>query len=390
MIVPSPESFVADLPTACVAVHGQGAEAVATFQAWQAMHAMARTLMLIDMARPLVAATAIAQAEAIADWLTTQPGEVLTDIMTSVDYAAWLCRAEEAGSAGALEHGLLALPLIMVTYLGRVDAGRDWRAVLPGDEEIRPLGFGLALDGQGPVDIRIDDGEARFESAGSLTFRPRTVLPLGIELYPTASVSELCRLHKVPEGGYRDADPEVAEKGVLGALALLSEIWPESLLDLTAFVRGISAIETGTGSIFSASSASIPGAILVTIRAETMPEIVAECLIHEMSHVKLDALWAVHPLLDNGPEAVYRHPWRSDDRPMRGVLLGAHAFLNVGEMARRGCDSPHRDRFAGYFARLKDEVGVAMATLAAHADFTPAGQAVHADMVRTFDAWFKP
>lgn len=390
MIVPSPESFVADLPVSCVAVHGQGADAVATFQAWQAMHAMARTLMLIDLAKPVVAATAIAQAEAIAAWLTAQPGDVLIDIMTSVDYAAWLCRAEEAGSASALEHGLLALPLVMVTSLGRIDPAREWQAVLPGDEEVRPLGFGLALDGEGAVSIHAGAAEPRFESAGGMTFRPRTFLPLGIELYPTDSVRELCRLHKVPDGGYRDADPGVAENGLLGALSLLSEIWPESLLDLAAFVRGIAAIETGTGSIFSASSASIPGAILVTIRAETMPEIVAECLVHEMSHVKLDALWAVHPLLDNGPEAIYRHPWRSDDRPMRGVLLGAHAFLNVGEMARRGCEGPHRERFAGYFARLKDEVGAAMATLEAHARFTPAGQAVHADMVRTFDAWFRP
>ena len=390
MIVPPPESFVSDLPTPCVAVHGRGAQAVATFQAWQAMHAMARTLMLIDTARPLVAATAIAQAEAIAGWLAAQPEDVLTDIMTSVDYAAWLCRAEEAGSTGALERGLMALPLVMVTHLGGIDGERHWQAVLPADEEVRPLGFAEALDGAGTVGIRIDAEGPRFEAHGDLIFRSRTRLPLGIELYPTSSVRELCRLHKVPEGGYRDADPAVAGNGLLGALSLLSEVWPDSLLDLAAFVRGVAAIETGTGSIFSASSASIPGAILVTIRAETMPEIVAECLIHEMSHVKLDALWAVHPLLDNGLEAIYRHPWRSDDRPMRGVLLGAHAFLNVGEMARRGSEGPHRERFAGYFARLKDEVGAAMSTLEAHARFTPAGQAVHAEMVRTFDVWFRP
>ncbi|WP_443749958.1 aKG-HExxH-type peptide beta-hydroxylase [Asticcacaulis solisilvae] len=389
MIVPPAESFVADLPTSCVAVHGQGEAAVATFRAWQAMHAMARTLMLIDMARPLVTAAAIAQAEAIADWLSAQPGEMVTDIMTSVDYAAWLCRTEEAGSVGALERGLLALPLVMVTHLGGIDAGRDWQAVLPGDEEVRPLGFAEALDGEGAVSIRIGAEGPRFEGSGMM-FRPRTFLPLDIELYPTASVRELCRLHKVPDGGYRDTDPAGAAHGLLGALSLLADVWPDSLLDLAAFVKGIAAIETGTGSIFSASSASIPGAILVTIRAETMPEIVAECLVHEMSHVKLDALWAVHPLLDNGPEAIYRHPWRSDDRPMRGVLLGAHAFLNVGEMARRGCQGPHRQRFAGYFERLKTEVGIAMATLEAHARFTPAGQAVHADMVRTFDAWFRP
>jgi HEXXH motif-containing protein len=103
--------------------------------------------------------------------------------------------------------------------------------------------------------------------------------------------------------------------------------------------------------------------------------LVAEALVHETAHVKLDALDHLAPLLENGEEEGFRHPWREDIRPLRGVLLGAHAFLNVALFYQRMVEagiSP--DESTREIDQRRREVAEALDILDKHAVFTPAGQ----------------
>lgn len=78
----------------------------------------------------------------------------------------------------------------------------------------------------------------------------------------------------------------------------------------------------------SSTYSHLPGAIFLC--HDSNPSLQAETLVHEFCHDALHALLARDPLFIGGEaEALYYSPWREDPRPLRGILLGAHAFLNV-------------------------------------------------------------
>ncbi|WP_437733298.1 aKG-HExxH-type peptide beta-hydroxylase [Sorangium sp. So ce1335] len=64
---------------------------------------------------------------------------------------------------------------------------------------------------------------------------------------------------------------------------------------------------------------------------------ITEGLIHETSHKVLEQLLVVKDLFTNAEsEKEYYHPWMPGvKRPMRGVMLGIHAFVNVLQFYRR-------------------------------------------------------
>ncbi len=65
------------------------------------------------------------------------------------------------------------------------------------------------------------------------------------------------------------------------------------------------------------------------------PYTMAEALIHEVSHNKINALMDLDPLLENAPTELYASPVRPDPRPIHGVLLAVHAFVPVACMYER-------------------------------------------------------
>jgi HEXXH motif-containing protein len=78
----------------------------------------------------------------------------------------------------------------------------------------------------------------------------------------------------------------------------------------------------------SSSYVNLRGAIALS-HAED-PVLQAETLIHEFCHQKMNQLLVVDPVLLPGQSGqVFYSPWRADARRLRGLLLGAHAFLNV-------------------------------------------------------------
>ena len=65
----------------------------------------------------------------------------------------------------------------------------------------------------------------------------------------------------------------------------------------------------------------------------------AEAIIHETQHNKLNTLLQLEPVLLNGDSCWTTSPVRPDLRPLNGVLLAAHAFVPVAAMHLRLLES---------------------------------------------------
>ena len=152
--------------------------------------------------------------------------------------------------------------------------------------------------------------------------------------------------------------------------------------DVQAFFRGVFPITSGPGHWNSASTDAIPLALQLTIPEVSTPLPLGESVVHETAHVKLDLLMTMVPLLENSAERIHRHPWREDLRPLSGVLMGAHAFLNVllyyRRMVEAGLGGSEAER---ELARRQSEVLTALELLSERGRFTDDGLALFEGMI---------
>jgi HEXXH motif-containing protein len=154
---------------------------------------------------------------------------------------------------------------------------------------------------------------------------------------------------------------------------LLSERLPERAEELAAGLRTL--IPLVQGDERTARSATIRhafGAFGLT-RPSSAPEF-AVTLVHEFQHSKLSAILDVTPLSDPDDPGRYFAPWRTDPRPLAGLLQGVYAFVGVADTWRALCGvNPSAEiRFAE--ARLQVDRG--LSSLEGSRALTPAGRAI--------------
>jgi HEXXH motif-containing protein len=184
--------------------------------------------------------------------------------------------------------------------------------------------------GTGPA---VEDGEALRSATSRLAFsRPGTfrAAPLAGGLAVVTdprlvggllaeAVGEAARVSSRPQA-------EVATD-VADALAELGRVDPAFRAGVEEIVEWVVPIESET--MFSTSHSSLPGVVFVRTRRGS-PLWNAELLLHEAAHNWLFLVMRLDELvLATGN--LYRSPWRSDRRPLRGILFGAHAFLLVAD-----------------------------------------------------------
>lgn len=92
----------------------------------------------------------------------------------------------------------------------------------------------------------------------------------------------------------------------------------------------------------------------------------AEVLIHELQHTKLNLLTFTDPVLQN-PDGLHTSPVRPDPRPLWGVLLALHAFVPVATLYRHVGD-------AARLAEVEAGNREALAVLREHARPTEIGR----------------
>ncbi len=110
------------------------------------------------------------------------------------------------------------------------------------------------------------------------------------------------------------------------------------------------------------------------------PLLQAETLIHEYCHQKMNQLLVVDPILMPGQSGqIFYSPWREDARRLRGLLLGAHAFLNVARYLSRSLsresypEAEHIESMVNVSRRIL-QVEEALRTLVRYGDFTEFGR----------------
>jgi HEXXH motif-containing protein len=169
-----------------------------------------------------------------------------------------------------------------------------------------------------------------------------------------------------------------AKTRIAEGLRLMAEVWPAAHSALVRHVRGL-VLLSHRGYERSDSPKSLCGAVVMTAG---MPETIGDLLCHEASHVRMHWAKAVDPLVKaTDPEAEasgFESPWRPDLRPLDGLLLGVHAFLNVCEWYRRL--SARGDASQNYalriFERQAENTRRGWETLSANGAATAAGAAL--------------
>ena len=106
----------------------------------------------------------------------------------------------------------------------------------------------------------------------------------------------------------------------------------------------------------------------------------AEALVHETQHGKLNTLRWFDAVLHNGDSTWSESPVRPDLRPLMGVLMGVHAFVPVAAMHRRLEELEDPIVSTPHFARRRHEVSEGNAsglkTIRELGELTAAGERV--------------
>jgi HEXXH motif-containing protein len=112
------------------------------------------------------------------------------------------------------------------------------------------------------------------------------------------------------------------------AWRLLADNHARHLTELSSGLAAIVPLSTDLG-LFAASSSAAFGSVGVSPKESATD--LADALIHEFQHSKLNALLDLVDLVRPGPQPLLYAPWRDDPRPLIGVLHGIYAFVSVVE-----------------------------------------------------------
>ena len=144
-----------------------------------------------------------------------------------------------------------------------------------------------------------------------------------------------------------------------------------------ALAAGLSALmpmaAAPAGSDVSAAARHGFGAIGTALPDD--PVTLALLLMHEFQHVKLGAVLDLYDLFDPDDERLYRAPWRTDPRPLEGLLQGTYAHLAVCEFYRVRARLGEHDKAeaAEKYEHWRVQTAAAIDTLTNSGSLTPLG-----------------
>jgi HEXXH motif-containing protein len=158
------------------------------------------------------------------------------------------------------------------------------------------------------------------------------------------------------------------------AWALLVRHCPHRVQELADGIRSlVPLVDQGPGVANSATSPHAFGAIGLTL-PPTAAEM-AVTLVHEFQHSKLSALTNLVCLYDPDHSGLYFAPWRSDARPIGGMIHGIYSFLAVADTWHRlGSDPALSNVALRNLAEIREQVAVGIAALDASGAFTADGR----------------
>ena len=182
--------------------------------------------------------------------------------------------------------------------------------------------------------------------------------------------------------GKRTIDEWVA--ALRGALELIARYMPALADEMALVLQQVVPVGYDEGRHLSASYQEAIGTVYLSLHPNAMT--MAEALIHEFSHNKLNLLFELDAVLENAFSPLYPSPVRPDPRPLHGVLLAVHAFQPVAELYQKmlAAGDPRADDpgFARRCAAIVAGNREGAAVLRAHARATRVGAGVLAEIDR--------
>lgn len=266
-----------------------------------------------------------------------------------------------------------------------------------------PAGVTLAVDGLAPVTLArtaFDKADANGILVGAARLRRAPQAAPG--LY-SEHLSWLLNHGVVMHGlAHPDAAGEEAFVAVIRkALEQMAAQDPALHAELLELMRVLIPLQpSSTMASVSSSYVSMRGVLCLSHSDSVILQ--AETLIHEFCHSKMNQLLEVDPLLEPGQGGqVFYSPWRKDARRLRGLLLGAHAFINVAAHLLKALsrDSYRKEESVDAMVNVAlrcEQVEDALRTVQLYADLTEFGARFtnrlwrEAATVRQGMLWFPP
>ncbi|MEH1167723.1 FxsB family cyclophane-forming radical SAM/SPASM peptide maturase [Micromonospora sp. CPCC 205539] len=285
--------------------------------------------------------------------------------LANVAAAAAVHAGVDAQLAVAARDGVIHLPTLGAITLG-VDVEAADLSVARGSIEVRAGGRRVRVRPtapDGPVEwrpVRSVDGAVLLEDTDP--YRDCFDLPVAPRLTPQETTR------------WRDQ--------LRLALRRVDDHAPDYAPGLRTLLRAVVPLRPDpTGRSRSAAARTAFGAVAVTPAADA--EALAVLLVHEVQHLKLDAILDVCDLFDRADPRTLRVPWRTDPRPVEGALHGVYAHLAVADVWRRRSDPTAQ----GHYRQYRDWTDGAIDALLDLETLTPAGDRFVRHMRATVDLW---
>jgi uncharacterized protein len=337
---------------------------------------------------------------------TADPGR-FADIMSAPLVGAWsgiATRAMKHGKASWPEFGhLAALATVACAAVG-VDTDaevpvRDGIAVLPG---LGAVDLGTHHDGR--VRLAATGGRLTVDHQGGTFAVPEDpAAEAGAHWEPVRHLDATTSGRRLRLGlddvdPYRHGHHAPPATRLSGAEvdrwhALFTDTWrllvtrlPHRADEMTAGLRTlVPLVQSDEGTARSATLRHAFGVFGLT-RPPSAAEF-AVTLVHEFQHSKLSAILDLVRLTDPDHRGRYFAPWRTDPRPLAGLLQGVYAFVGVADTWRALRDVDGLEALAGArFAEARLQIDHGLTSVEESGGLTTDGQSFVAGLRRTADA----
>jgi len=296
-------------------------------------------------------------------------------------WAAIAARAAGQGRAEATDLAHLAAVCAVTCAAAGVEA--EFTVPVRGGAAALPE-RGLALVGDVPTTRVVVTGHTVTAGSGDVGWLPVRKLRaascgIGIELTLDDVDPYRHGYHAPPEPRLAPAIFDRWQELFTDAWRLLTECIPDRAAEIAAGLRTLVPL-TGDGR--SSRSATIRH--VFGVFGLTLPPNAAEfaaTLVHEYQHAKLSALLDVVRLTGPDDGRKFFAPWRTDPRPVAGLLQGVYAFAGVADTWRALRDAHAlRDTAEAQFADARLQVDRSLVTLQDSGALTAEGMRFASDL----------
>ncbi|MBM7776103.1 uncharacterized protein JOD54_006307 [Actinokineospora baliensis] len=178
----------------------------------------------------------------------------------------------------------------------------------------------------------------------------------------------------LPDGLGLSQAPDLAlwAERVTAAWDLLAADHPVLAEELAVMVTAVAPLDPTDVGEMSATVGDALGCVFLSLGADA--ELVAVTLAHELHHAKLAVLMDLFPLFDTADDRRFYAPWRTDPRPVAGLLHGIYAHLTIAAFWRRRREVSESSRANQEFARWRAATWSTSQVLLASGALTPIGR----------------